>query len=146
MTFLKTLGAWFAGGLAAYIVAALASQSVVLAGLAQLGLDMSFGDVAGSLIHAVLNMPALLIVILLGFAVAFGVAWVVKRFLPSLSAVAYPVAGATAIGVALWLMYLMFGIVPVLGAQVTYGLLLQLAAGAVGGFAFEALRPKAEAV
>ena len=145
MGFLKTLGAWFAAGLVGYICAALASQAVVLAGLAQLGLDMSFGDASGSLVHAVFNMPALLIVILLGYAIAFGVARQVKKLLPNLSAIAYPVAGGAAIGAALGLMHMQFGVFPILGAQETYGLILQILSGAAGGAAFEALRPKTEA-
>lgn len=142
MGFLRTIGAWFAGGLVGYIVAALASQAVVLIGLTQLGLNMSVGDAIGSMIHAVFNMPALLIVILLGYAIAFGVARQVKKFLPNLSQFAYPIAGAVAIGTALGLMHMQFGVFPILGAQETYGLILQLLAGAVGGAAFEVLRPK----
>ncbi|MEO0549679.1 MAG: hypothetical protein AAFZ91_07145 [Pseudomonadota bacterium] len=145
MRFLRALGAWFAGGVAGYIAAALASQAVVLAGLAQLGLGISLADGAGSLSHAVLNMPFYLIVILLGFAIAFFIARQVKRVAPaSIHAIAYPLAGATAIAAALGLMHRQFGVFPILGAQETYGLILQIAAGAVGGFVFEALRPKAE--
>lgn len=142
MSFLKTVGAWFGGGLVGYILAALASQAVVLIGLTQLGLSMSLGDALGSMIHAVFNMPALLIVILLGYAIAFGVARQIKKFLPNLSQIAYPIAGAVAIGTALGLMHMQFGVFPILGAQETYGLMLQLLAGAVGGAAFEVLRPK----
>lgn len=142
MGFLKTIGAWFAGGLAAYILAALTSQGVVLAGLVQLGLDIPIGDWIGSMVHAVLNMVFYLIVILLGFAIAFAVARQIKKVLPSLAAYAYPIAGAVAIGTALGLMFLRFGVFPILGAQETYGLVLQILSGVVGGYVFERLRPK----
>lgn len=143
MTFLKTIGAWFAGGLAAYIVAALTSQFVVLLGLTELGLKVPLGDFLQSLGHAVLNMVFYLVVILLGFAIAFPVARQVKKIAPAiLQANAYPIAGAAAIGLALGLMYMQFGLFPILGAQETYGLLMQIASGAIGGFVFEMLRPK----
>ncbi len=146
MGILKTIGAWFGGGLAGYILAALTSQFVVLAGLAGLGLDIPVSDWLASLVHAVPNMPFYLIVILLGFAIALPVARLIKRFLPSLSAIAYPTAGAVAIGTALGLMHAQFGVFPILGAQETYGLFLQILSGAVGGFVFEKLRPKAAPV
>lgn len=142
MGILRLTGAWFGGGLVGYILAALTSQFVVLAGLAGLGLDISVSDWLGSLFHAVLNMPLYLIVILLGFAIAFPIARLAKRFLPSLSTIAYPTAGGVAIGTALGLMHAHFGVFPILGAQETYGLFLQILAGAVGGFVFEQLRPK----
>ncbi|MEL6520010.1 MAG: hypothetical protein AAFQ66_03550 [Pseudomonadota bacterium] len=142
MEILKTLGAWFAGGLAAYILAALTSQMVVLVGLTQLGLEIPVGDWIGSMVHAVLHMVFYLIVILLGFAIAFLVARQIKKMLPSLAAYAYPIAGAFAIGTALGLMHLQFGVFPILGAQETYGLVLQILAGGLGGFVFERLRPK----
>lgn len=139
---LGTLGAWFAGGVVCYVLAALTSQLVVLTGLMQLGLEISFLDNLRSLAHAVVHMVPYLIVILFGFIVAFCVAWGVKKMIPKLAAFAYPLAGAAAVGTALWLMYLRFGVFPILGAQETYGLILQIAAGAVGGLMFERLRPK----
>ncbi len=142
MEFLKTLGAWFAGGLAAYCFAALASQTVVLAGLVGLGLNIPLGDWVQSLTHAILNMPFYLAVILLGFALAFPVARQIKKLTPALRTIAYPTAGAMAIGTALGLMHLQFGVFPILGAQEFYGLILQILAGAVGGAVFEGLRPK----
>ena len=139
---LRMIGAWLSSGIASYIVAALFSQLVVLVGLMQLGLNISISDNLFSLAHAVANMVPYLVVILIGFAIAFGVAWGVKQFAASLSGVAYPIAGAAAIGTALGLMYLAFGVFPILGAQETYGLILQILAGALGGLVFERLRPK----
>lgn len=142
MGFLKTLGAWLIGGIVAYILASLSSQFVVLRGLTQLDLSIPLADWAQSLTHAVLNMWAYLIVILIGFAIAFGIARLVKMVAPVPPSLAYPIAGAAAIGAALGLMYAQFGIFPIMGAQETYGLVLQLLAGAAGGVVFEALRHK----
>ena len=139
---LRVIGAWLLSGIVCYVFAALFSQLVVLVGLMQLGLKISIADNLFSLLHAVLNMVPYLIVILIGFAVAFGVAWGVKNLAKTLSEFAYPIAGAAAMGTALGLMYLQFGVFPILGAQETYGLILQILAGALGGFAFERIRPK----
>ncbi|MEL7042973.1 MAG: hypothetical protein AAGL90_15745 [Pseudomonadota bacterium] len=141
-SFPRTLGAWLASGIGSYVLAALFSQFVVLMGLMGLGLEISLLDNVSSMTHAVLHMVPYLVVILLGFAIAFGVARGVKQIVPNLAIIAYPVAGAAAIGAALSLMYLRFGVFPILGAQETYGLLMQMAAGAVGGLIFERLRPK----
>ena len=138
----RKLGAWLAAGIGSYVLAALFSQFVVLMGLMGLGLEISLLDSVSSLTHAVFNMVPYLVVILIGFVMAFGVARGVKKIIPRLAIIAYPVAGAAAIGAALGLMYLRFGVLPILGAQETYGLLMQIAAGAVGGIIFERLRPK----
>ena len=139
---LLVIGAWFSSGAVCYVFAALFSQLVVLNELRRLGLDISMSDNLFSLAHAVLNMVPYMIVILIGFAIAFGVASVVKQRAARLSKVAYPVAGAAAMGTALWIMNLRFGVFPILGAQETYGLILQISAGGLGGLAFERLRPK----
>lgn len=134
--------AWLASGIGSYVLAALFSQFVVLMGLMNLGLEISLLDNVYSLTHAVLHMVPYLVVILLGFAMAFGVARVVKSLVPTLAIIAYPTAGAAAIGAALGLMYLRFGVFPILGAQETYGLIMQVVAGGLGGALFERLRPK----
>lgn len=139
---LKMIGAWCASGIVGYIFAALSSQIVVLVELMRLGLEIPLQDNIQSVLHAILNMRPFLIVFLIGFAIAFSAAWGVKKLLPALAIIAYPIAGAASIATALGLMHARFGVFPILGAQETYGLVLQIIAGAVGGAAFEILRPK----
>lgn len=92
------------------------------------GLAPQFGKVIG-------------IALLLGFLIAAGL----KRVLRPLAPIAYPLAGAVAIGVALTLMSMAFdGITPIAGARTTVGFALQCLAGAIGGLVFSliAVRPK----
>lgn len=76
-----------------------------------------------------------------GFLVAAGL----RRVLKPLASVAYPLAGAVAIGVALIAMSMAFdGITPIAGARTTAGFGLQCLAGAISGLVFSlvAVRPK----
>ena len=91
-------------------------------------LSMTFADIAGTL--------AYLLIIAIGFAIAFFIASLLKRLLPGLASVAYPIAGAAAIGVALGLMYVNFQTVPISGARSTFGFLAQMLAGGLGGWMF----------
>ncbi len=76
----------------------------------------------------------------LGFG--FLIASFLKRRLIALAWIAYPLAGATAVGAALLLMKAAMDITPIAGARTTPGLLLMAAAGALGGLIFARLRPK----
>ena len=144
MRLLGLLIAWLGAALVAYVLAAVASQQVVLSGIdayrpVPLGvnlrttLDALVAQPIGTLYFAV---------IAIGFLVAFYVANLVKAFVPALSGIAYPTAGAAAIVAALVLMRAQYDIVPILGAQSAYGFWLQVAAGVLGGVVFELARPK----
>lgn len=143
MRFLGVLFAWIAASVVAYLLGAAASSMVVLEGVRSVGRAASFEDRLGMIVHDWGAMYAYLVVILIGFAIAFFVADLIKSLVPALAGIAYPTAGAVAIVAALLIMRASFGVVPILGAQDGLGLWLQIGAGVIGGVVFELLRPKA---
>ena len=144
---MRTLGlffAWALSAIVAYVLAAIASQQVVLAGVGAYK-DVSLSENVQTTLAAIVAQPIgtlYVLVIAVGFLIAFYVADLIKAVLPRLSGIAYPTAGAVAIVVALVLMRAQYDIVPILGAQSTYGFWLQVLAGVIGGVVFEILRPK----
>ena len=98
-------------------------------------LSMTAADIAGTILY--------LVIIAVGFAIAFLIASFLKRALPGLAGVAYPIAGAAAIGAALGLMYMQFQTVPVSGARGMFGFLAQMLAGGLGGWVFHTLNQSA---
>ena len=144
---MRTLGllfAWALSAVVAYVLAAVASQQVVLAGVSRYE-AVGLSENVRTTLDAIVAQPIgtlYLAVIAIGFAVAFYVANLVKAALPALSGIAYPTAGAVAIVAALVLMRAQYDIVPILGAQSTLGFWLQVLAGVVGGVVFELARPK----
>ena len=143
MRLFGVLFAWAVASVAAYLCGAAASSLVVLSGVRSVGRAVGFGDGLGMVLHDWAAMSAYLAVILIGFAVAFFVADLVKSLVPALAGIAYPTAGAVAIVTALSIMKARFGVLPILGAQDTLGFWLQVGAGVIGGVVFELLRPKA---
>ena len=143
MRLFGTVIAWALSSLVAYALGSIASTQVMLAGVERVGREVAFADNWRTTLADLMGFWQYGVVIALGFLVAFFVANLVKAVLPSLSRVAYPVAGAAAVAAALALMEANYGIIPVLGAQESLGYWLQLGAGAVGGFVFEVIRPKA---
>ena len=97
---------------------------------------VSFGDRINMTAFDVTNMWLYLIIILVALLLGFLVASLLRKMLPSLSGIAFPMAGALAIGATLGLMYLQFQTVPISGARSTAGFLSQMIAGGVGGWIF----------
>ena len=96
-----------------------------------------------TMLSDVKGLTLYLLIILLSFIIAFPIAAIIRRniraSLPRLASYGYPLAGATAIGTALGLMYYQFGSVPISGANNALGFIVQLLIGACGGFIFRAL-------
>lgn len=92
-----------------------------------------------------LGLPAYGAVIAIALAIAFIVASFAKKVLKPLAPIAYPLAGGTAIFVALLLIesQLGGGAGVIGGAREPLGMALQSVAGATGGLLFDFLRPKA---
>ena len=139
MRFFGNVFAWLVAVGVAYIFASTFSTQFVLA--TNVG-NVPFGMRVASTLRDIQGTTLYAIVIALGFLVAFIIASLLKAVLPFLSAVAYPIAGGAAIATALGLMFLQFGQVPVSGAVYMPGFIFQIVAGAIGGLAFEMLRPK----
>ncbi|MEM9234667.1 MAG: hypothetical protein AAGA69_10595 [Pseudomonadota bacterium] len=136
---IRIFGAWIAAVLTTYVLCAATSQLVVTSRVAAGEVDVPLGSWLGSIVDAVSNMTTLLPVIGIAFAVGFTVAAGLKRILTPLAGVAYPIAGAAAQLAPLLLMRNIFGIFPLLGAQTSIGLILQILAGAAGGYVFARL-------
>lgn len=97
---------------------------------------VTWGDRLNMTLFDISNMLPYLVIIAISFLIAFLIAALLKRFLPKLANIAYPIAGAAALGAALGLMYVMFQTVPISGARSTLGFLAQMAAGGLGGWVF----------
>ena len=138
MRFFGNIVAWLAAGILAYVLASVASTQVVLSGIEGVGRDVPLGVNVSTTLDDIVGLRRYLVVILIGFAVAVFVA----TMLPALAPIAYPAAGGTAVAVALLVMERLYGVVPILGAQTDLGLWLQIAAGVLGGIAFEVFRPR----
>ncbi len=84
------------------------------------------------------------VMIAIALLFAFSIAWVVKKALPPLAPIAYPVAGAAAIFTLLMLVEAQLGggagIIG--GARTPIGVALQCAAGFTGGITFALIRPR----
>lgn len=130
---LRIILGYIAAVISAYVVGtALNAQFVMDAH----GVPIGLGERLNMTAFDISNMTLYAIIIAVGFAIAFVIAAILKRFLPSLAGVAYPIAGAAAIGVALGLMYMNFQTVPISGARGTFGFLAQMLSGALGGWLF----------
>ena len=140
---LRTLAAFLAALIVGFTLASAFHSQFVLARLAGVGaqiglgdrLRMTLGDIAGL-------APSYGAILGIALAIGFAVAWVVKRFLKPLAAIAYPLAGAAAVATALQLMSMQFEMTPVAGARGPLGFAAQCAAGALAGWVFERLRPR----
>lgn len=127
------------GALATYIFGtAVNSQFVMNAH----GVPVAWGDRLNMTLFDISSMLPYFVIIAVSFLIAFLIAALLKRFLPRLANIAYPIAGAAAIGAALGLMYLTFQTIPISGARSTFGFLAQMAAGALGGWVFGKIAQK----
>ncbi|WP_108811179.1 hypothetical protein [Sphingorhabdus sp. Alg231-15] len=131
--FLRFILGLFGGALITYIVGTTVNSQFVMNAH---GVPVTWGDRLNMTLFDISNMLLYFVIIALSFLIAFAIAALLKRLLPNLANIAYPIAGAAAIGAALGLMYMMFQTVPISGARSTLGFLSQMAAGGLGGWIF----------
>lgn len=143
MSVLRTIGAFALAVVLTNVLGVIAAAQMVLARLTEIGAEITIGDrLAMTLDDLVGLSPTYLPVILLGFAVALPAAALVGRVLPLPRGLVFAVAGAVSLGVTLLLMReVFFGVTAIAGARGAVGAGLQVAAGAVGAWAFAALTP-----
>ena len=103
--FVRVILAFLAGILTAYLIGVSLNAQFVIAAH---GVPVSLGDRLNMTAFDISSMVLYLVIIAGGFFIAFLIASLLKRVLPRLAGVAYPIAGAAAIGVALGLMYMKF--------------------------------------
>lgn len=142
MRFFGNLFAWVMASLGAYLAASFAATQITLSKLAALGAPASIGENISTVFADWQGLYLYLLVIALGFLIAFYVASLVKAMLPSLSLIAYPVAGGGAILAALFAIHQLLDVQLISAAQSELGMATQIFAGVLGGAIFEWLRPK----
>lgn len=134
---MKRFGRWIAALIVAsigtYVLAVIANAQFVIGAH---NVPVTFTDRLNMTAFDISNMWLYLAVIAAAFLLGFAIAALVKRFLPGLSGVAYPIAGAAALGMVLGLMYLQFQTVPISGARSELGFAVQVMAGGIGGWIF----------
>ena len=133
MRFVRWIGALIIASLGTYVVAVIANAQFVIGAH---NVPVSFGDRLNMTAFDVSNMWLYLVIILIALLLGFAIAALVKRFLPSLAGVAYPIAGAAALGMVLGLMYIQFQTIPISGARGAFGFASQVIAGGIGGWIF----------
>ncbi len=127
--------------LVAYLLAATAATQAVLAGLEGLGVTITLGERISTTGHDLLGMlPSYGLLIAIGFAIALPIAAAVSRFLPSWRAFGLVAAGALAVGLIHIGLNSVFETHLVAATRTTVGMLVQVMAGGLGGYAFYRLR------
>lgn len=139
MRFVRWMAALLVAALGTYVLAVIANAQFVMHAH---DVSIGFSDRVRMTAFDVSNMWLYLAVILVALLLGFLVATLLKRFLPQLARVAFPLAGAAAIGATLGLMYMQFHTVPISGARSTMGFVSQVLAGAFGGWIFAKLSQK----
>ena len=134
---LRNLLALIIAAITAYVIGAVISSIFVLKALPA---KIPFGTYVSTALSDITNLKLYLVIILIGFSIAFPIAAALRKALPKLAKIGYPLAGAAAIGAALGLMYLQFETVPISGANNAFGFIMQLVTGALGGAIFANLQ------
>jgi hypothetical protein len=140
---LRTAPAWSAAVLVTTAMASMVQSWQVQSGLTDLGVDIPPALAAETAMRDLTGLAVpLLVVFGLALLLGFGLAGWLKRRLPRLAPLAWPLAGSSAIAITLLLMHSQFEMTPLAGARGLDGFLLFCAAGALGGLVFAWLRPE----
>ncbi len=150
----RILFAYLLAALAGYVAAIVFATTANLLNLREIGADIGAGDALRTYAIDLWGMTPRFeltrygTVMLIGFAIAFPVAAVLRhlalRASPAGARVApwlYPLAGATAIGTGLTIMYMQYEVTAVAGARGA-GFWAQCLAGALAGLVFQRLLPR----
>lgn len=140
---LRSAPAWSAAVLVTTAMASMIQSWQVQSGLIDLGVAIPPGLAMETALRDFTGM-ALPVLAVFGLALALGFVtahWLKPR-VPLLAPIAWPLAGAAAVGTALALMHAQFQTTPLAGARGSDGFILFCAAGALGGFVFAWLKPR----
>lgn len=131
------LSAYFAVSvLITYTLASVAHTQQVLAGLLQLGVQIPLGDRLFMFAGDWAGLYLYLLVIALGFLIAFVILALLKRILSISAPILFAIGGALAMLCILVSMRELASLTPIAGARGMLGFSLQCLAGAVGGGMF----------
>ena len=137
---IRRIGAFAAGVLATYVLAAVASTQMILGEVADLGMPVNFGDRAAATLHDLAGMAmAYLPLIGASLLIAFPVAALALRYVRLPRTLGYTLAGGAAIWVLHLIMIASFGMHPLPATRTALGMALQGGAGLVGGYLFARL-------
>ncbi len=141
MAAIRILGSFLAATAVAFLFAAAFNTQMVIAALESAGAQIGTDDRIAMTLNDIVGLaPQLGLVIAIGLGVGFLIASQLKRVLTPLAPIAYPLAGAAAIALALTLMGMAFdGITPIAGVRSALGFGLLCLAGAIGGLVFSIL-------
>lgn len=141
---IRNIGAFFIAVAITYGAGVLAYTYRVLAARAEFGITFGADAQLEFLIANLAGLGLYGAMLAVALAVGFPVAWGVKSVLKILAPIAYPVAGAAAILTLILIINNVFGggFAVLAGARETEGVLLQGAAGLLGGIVYAILRPR----
>lgn len=122
--------------LIAYTLASVAHTQQVLAGLLQLGVQIPLGDRLSMFAGDWAGLYLYLLVIALGFLIAFVIMALLKRIVSIPEPILFAIGGALAMLCILVSMREIASLTPIAGARGMLGFSLQCLAGAVGGGMF----------
>jgi hypothetical protein len=141
--FLKIIGAFLAAIVTADVLACIGSTQFVLAGLTNMGMDVSIAVRFSATIHDVVGMaPPYAVVIAVAFLLAFAFSALLLRWIPGSRVLWYSASGTVAIIAALLIVEFQLGGMLVGGARTPMGLAVQGLAGGLGGWVFARLLPR----
>lgn len=136
----RNVAAYLASVIVAYALGSAFHTQMVFAALADAGAEIPFPMRLETTIGDFLSLWQYAAVIAIALLVGFVVAAVLKRIVKPLAPIAYPLAGAAGVAIALTLMSMQYyGTTPIAGARGPVGFALQCLAGAAGGVVFAAL-------
>ena len=137
MRWLNTIWRWLLAVIVTTVTASAVHSWTIQQGLIALGIDIPLGLRFRTAVGDFMGLaPALGVVLAIALAVGFLVAALLGPRLKIPAIIAYPLAGAVATGVTLWIMALQMHITPIASAREPLGFALLCAAGALGGLVF----------
>ena len=139
----RTIGAFLVAVIGTYILGVLFIGQGNLANVAEMGLDVQFGDRIDTLFHDLTHMVVIYLpLVTISSIIAFSVAAGIIRLTPGLRLVGYVSAGFVALIAMHVIMKMVLGLTGVAPTRTLMGLLAQGAAGAFGGYLFHTLTQK----
>lgn len=140
-TLTKTALAYLGALATTFVLASLGATQSVLARVRDMGLPVGFDQHVATSLHDLAGMTTLLLPLIgVALLIGFGVAALLVRRFGSARLTLYALAGGCAMWALHTLLTLTLDITPVAAARTAAGLIVQSAAGAVGGAVFALLK------
>ena len=143
MSIIKSLGTWLLTVIVTYAIAATLATQSVLARLSEMGIPISLGQRFSTTIQDIIGMGSMFLpLVAFSLLIAFVVAAILTRWLRPWRTALFVLAGAVGLLALHIVLEAMLGITPVAAARTIGGLLMQGAAGAIGGWLFVRMNPR----